>query len=73
MPTFRVYLETGASLTVTVEAADEGAAIEEAFANVPRDICANCSGWGQNWSRELGEWDVARNGDGTDVQPERKD
>jgi len=59
MSTFRIYFTTGASATVTVEANDLEDAIEKAYDELPSDICAQCSGWGQEWSRDLGdEWTV---------------
>lgn len=58
MPKYRVYLETGASLSVTVDAEDEEAAAEAAFES-GQYLCAQCSGWGQNWTVDLGEWDLA--------------
>lgn len=81
MAKYRVYLEAGASLTVNVEvddSLDEGeareAAIDKAFAARGRGgtICANCSGWGEKWSLDLGEWDVARDHAGNDINPERE-
>lgn len=40
---------------------------------MPREVCVQCSGWGQPWSLEHGEWDVARESDGTDIDPEKVD
>jgi len=79
MAKYRVYLETGASVAVTVEV-DDGlneddareAAIEEAFASVPSDVCGQCSGWGTKWSLDIGEWEVATEDDGKEIQPERQ-
>lgn len=56
MPRYRVSLETGASLFVTVEAEDEEAAIEAAYDN-GQYLCAHCTGWGQDWGLDLGEWE----------------
>lgn len=79
MAKYRVYLETGASVAVTVEVDDDldeaeahAAAIEKAFDEAPRSVCAQCSGWGQKWSLDLGEWDVETDGEGNDVTPERQ-
>jgi hypothetical protein len=79
MAKYRVYLETGASLAVTVEVDDDldeaaahEAAIEKAFDKAPRDVCAQCGGWGQPWSFDLGEWGVETDGDGNEVAPERQ-
>lgn len=77
MAKYRVYLETTASMTVTVDVDDNldeddarDAAIEEAFASVPSNVCAQCSGWREKWSLDLGEWDVAKESDGKEIQPE---
>lgn len=77
---YRVFLETTASLAVVVDVSDEldddgarEAAINKAFDAIPRGICAQCSGWGETWSRDDGEWEIAENPDGTEVQPERVD
>lgn len=35
------------------------AAVEEAYQEVPGDVCAQCSGWGKSWSLDLGDWEVA--------------
>lgn len=80
MPTYRVYLETTASLTIDVDIPDDvdpeeagEQAIEKALAAAKRnhhDVCANCAGWRQSWSLDLGEWDVAREQDGNDIEPE---
>ncbi len=73
----RVYLTTTASLTITVNVPDDldaddarEAAIEKAFEEMPRDICGQCTGWRTPWSRELGEWEIARDHEGNEVQPE---
>jgi hypothetical protein len=65
MAQYRVYLEATASMTVTVEVDDKGKdfeqieeeAIAKAFDTAPRDVCAQCSGWGQPWSLDFGEWE----------------
>lgn len=56
MTKYRVILETGASVSVTVEANDEEEAIERAFEDAPSEVCAQCSGWGKNWNLDLAEW-----------------
>jgi hypothetical protein len=83
---YRVYLSTVASLTVTVDLPDNvdpdeapEQAIEKAFDEAKRrDLCAHCSGWGQKWSLDLADWDVAREsdarrGDGEEIAPEKVD
>lgn len=57
MPKYRVYLQTSASMTVTVEAEDPDAALDAAYEEAPGGVCAQCSGWGKNWSLDLGEWE----------------
>lgn len=76
MSKYRVYLGTGASLTVTVEIADDvdpdeakEQAIEKAFDIAPSSVCAQCSGWGQPYSLDLGEWDIEKYND-KEVEPE---
>lgn len=78
MAKYRVYLDTTASVTVTVEVDDEldeqearEAAIEKAFENAPSNsLCIHCTGYGQEWSRDLGEMEVSREADGSEIQPE---
>ncbi len=77
MAKYRVYLETTAELVITVEVPDDlgeddarEAAIEKAYEEMPRDICAQCSGWREPWSRDRGEWEIARDHEGNEVQPE---
>jgi hypothetical protein len=63
---YRVYLTTTASATLDVEVPDDlgedearEQAIEEAIQEAPSGVCASCSGYGQEWSLELGgDWDV---------------
>ncbi len=78
MAKYRVYLETSVSVAVAVEVDDNLSeddareqAIEKAFDEAPGSICAQCSGWGENWSRDLGELELERDGDGKDVLPEK--
>jgi len=59
-----VFLSTTVDAAVTVDIPDdtpegdiERVAIEEAFEVFPASVCAQCSGWGQPWSIELGEFD----------------
>jgi hypothetical protein len=77
MSKYRVYLSTGASMTVTVEVDDDldpddaiEQAIEKAFDEAPQGVCAQCSGWGQSWGLDLGEWDIERDPDGKEATPE---
>ena len=59
MPKYRVYLETIASTTIQVEAADKDEAYELAGAQGMPRICAQCSGWGNDQNLELGDvWEI---------------
>ena len=80
MAKYRVFLETTASISIAVEVPDgldedaaREAAVDKAFDEQPTDVCAKCSGWGQPWSLDFGEWEIARNHDGSEVQPEKVD
>lgn len=65
MPKYRVHYVSTASSTVVVEAEDAIAA-REAAEEVFEDpsICAQCSGWGQSYSVDLGEWEQDDSADG---------
>ena len=56
MTKYRVNFETGASLTITVEAEDPDLALDKAYEGLPGGICAQCSGWGGQWDLDLGDW-----------------
>lgn len=58
MPEFQVYLSSYQDATIKVEADDADSAIEEAHNTGIGIICAQCSGWGQKWSRDADsdEW-----------------
>jgi len=66
MTKYRVYLSATASAAVKVEIDDEGmdveeareAAIEEAYQSFTGSICAQCSGWREPWTQEIGEYEV---------------
>lgn len=60
MKKYQVSFEEGSWLTVYVEYPDDAEPddidiIEKAYEEMPGDICAHCSGWGKNWSRNLGD------------------
>lgn len=57
MTEYRVYLKTWTDVAMTVEADDPDEAIDKAMEDMPRSICAQCSGWGQKWSRDEGEYE----------------
>lgn len=42
----------GVTVTVETDSTDPDEIIEQALEEAPAGICAHCSGWGQNWSRE---------------------
>lgn len=73
MPRYRVTLHTHAWAYIEVEADDETNAIDAAYEAQP-DICAQCSGWGQDGlTLELGdEWDTVDQ-DGKDIPVELVD
>ncbi len=47
---YRVNMAKTIWLGVEVEADDEHDAIEKAFENEPRRMCAQCGGWREKWS-----------------------
>jgi hypothetical protein len=53
---YRVNFRTLASMSVLVDAEDEDAAVDVAFTRVPHGVCAQCSGWSEEWSLDMGEW-----------------
>lgn len=66
-----VFLTTEASFVIDVEVPDgldkeaaEEKAIELAYDEAPHEVCAQCSGWRQPWSLELGEWEPNDGEDG---------
>jgi hypothetical protein len=60
MAKYTVYLTATASTSVEVDAEDRDDAIEKALsANMPT-ICAQCSGWGREYSLEIADnWDFS--------------
>ena len=65
MPKYRVFIPIPATLTVVVEAEDAEDAIEAAGEHVHVDLCAQCSGWGEDYNLDLPiDWDW----DGADVE-----
>lgn len=57
MPKFTVHMEASIGVSVTVEAEDVEAALEACYDEVPRSICAQCSGWGEDWGKDEGEYE----------------
>lgn len=79
MAKYRVYLSTVVSLSATVDVPDDvdedearETAVNEALDMAPTGLCAQCSGWGQPWGLDLGEWEVEKDLDGKETQPERQ-
>jgi hypothetical protein len=58
MPKYRVHMSATATQTVTVEADNEEQAIERAHDEGTTSVCAQCSGWGKQWSLDLDEFEV---------------
>lgn len=58
MPKYRVNFQTVASMSITVEADNEGDAIDKAYEGIPSGVCTQCGGWDQNWSLDLGEFET---------------
>lgn len=55
-----VYFTTGASCAITVEVpddADDDLIIDLAWEELPGSLCASCSGYSQNFSVDLGDWE----------------
>lgn len=60
-----VFMAATADLMIRVEVPDgldpeeaRDAAIDAAYAQMPRSLCAHCGGWGQSWSLDLGEFET---------------
>lgn len=58
MPKYRVTMSATINQSITIEADNEDDAIDRAYEEAPGDLCAHCAGWGQSWSRDLGEFEV---------------
>ena len=57
MSTYRIFFTTTASATAEVEAENLDKAVEAAYDKIPDDVCAQCGGWGSDYSMELGgDW-----------------
>lgn len=52
MPKYIVHMSQVVSLTVQVEAETPEDAAENAWEHTPGGICAQCSGYGRDWSRD---------------------
>lgn len=65
----RVHFQAMASISVKVEVPDglddeeaRELAIEKAYELLPGSVCAHCSGWGKDWSRDEGEYEALDDG-----------
>lgn len=69
MPQYTVDFTATTSVTVKVEADDPESAVDLAYDGLPQGICAKCSGWRQDWTKEEGvyEADSAYDADGIRV------
>lgn len=71
MTKYTAYFRTEASMSITADvpddvAADGAEAISEWIIANGRSasVCAPCSGWGQPYSLDLGEWEPEEHGEG---------
>lgn len=55
MNKYRIYFTGVESISVEVEADSLEEAQEAAWEEVPRGVCAQCSGYGASWSRDAAE------------------
>ncbi len=70
MPTYRVPLNgyVSATVTVTTDSIDPEEIVELALEEGVHSPCAQCSGWGSDWSLEVSdEWTPVTERDGTPV------
>lgn len=60
MSTYRLYFTTVMSTSVEVEADSFSEAEEQAYEKLPSaQICAQCSGWGQDWTIDTADdWEL---------------
>jgi hypothetical protein len=40
--------------------------LSKAYEGLPRDVCAQYSGWGQPWSLDLGDWNLLTDREGVE-------
>lgn len=67
MPKYRVPMTTYANATIVVETdkTDPEEIFEEALAQGGPGVCAQCSGWGQSYSLEIGDdWEPVTDKEG---------
>ncbi|MBD3778496.1 MAG: hypothetical protein IE923_04425 [Micrococcales bacterium] len=62
MSSYRIFFTQVVSTSVEVEADDLNDAIDKAYesGDLPSSnfLCAHCSGWGQGYSIDTGEWEA---------------
>lgn len=62
MSSYRIFFTQVVSTSVEVEADDFDEAIDKAYESdaMPSDnfVCAQCSGWGKEYSIDTGEWEA---------------
>lgn len=60
MSSYTFYFTTVMSASVTVEAEDAEEALDLAYEELPPvGLCAQCTGWGQQWNRDTGgDWEL---------------
>jgi hypothetical protein len=72
--TYGLYFNVATSIYIKVEAETLEEAQELAYDEIPHDVCAQCSGWGQTWGMDLGEPvldETAYSVDGKHIEVER--
>lgn len=68
MPQYQVDFTAITSVIIKVEADDPDSAVDLAYDEVPQGICAQCSGWRQDWSKDEGQYEAAAVYDADDKQ-----
>ena len=58
MPKFTAHFQAGASASATVEADDYDEAIDKAHDEITGGLCAYCSGYGQSYGKDIGDFEV---------------
>lgn len=71
---FEIEFQTSICAVVRVTAPQEITSLEEAKAwaeeqSCDASICASCSGWGQDYSLDIGEWQPAEDRNGNCIEP----
>jgi hypothetical protein len=58
MPVYLVHMSATANSAIEVEAADEEEAAELAYEQGPSGVCAQCCGWNEVWSLDIGDFEI---------------